>query len=77
MNFGDCPYDDCNGFLGMFEVPERTPAYAPTECPECGRTVWYKFSRLDPMAYTEESFLADHDIDWENHIITEKARGEV
>ncbi len=62
MNFGDCPYDGCKGML-MLEVPERTPAYAIVQCPECARDVWYRFSRVDPEAWTPEQFEAEHIID--------------
>jgi hypothetical protein len=61
-NMGDCPYDDCDGFL-MLAVPERTPAYARVECPTCRRPVWYRFSRIDPEAWTEADFLATHEVD--------------
>ena len=61
MNFGDCPY--CDGFMGMFEVPDRTPAYAIVQCGECGKDVWYKFSRIDPQSWTVEDFEEEFNID--------------
>ena len=64
MNLGNCPYDDCDGFM-MLEVPERTPCYAEVDCDDCGRVVWYRFSRIDPEAWTEAGFLATHGIDRE------------
>src|SRR5436309_110390 len=62
MNHGDCPYDDCKGTLCL-AVPERTPAYVLTECRTCKRKVWYRLSRLDPEAWTQEAFEAEHEID--------------
>ena len=61
MNFGDCPY--CDGFMGMFEVPQKTPAYAIVQCGECGKDVWYKFSRINPQSWTVESFEEEFNID--------------
>ena len=54
MNFGDCPY--CNDLIGFFEVPERTPAYSIVKCESCGKDIWYRFSRIDPQAWTIEDF---------------------
>jgi hypothetical protein len=71
MNFGDCPYTGCDGVF-MLIVPERTPAYARVTCDACARPVWYRFSRVDPMAWTEEDFLTAHTIDTEKKTITEK-----
>lgn len=71
MNFGECPYDDCDGFL-MLETPDRTPAYAIVQCDKCNRDIWYRFSRLDPEAWTKEAFEAQHVIDEETHTITRK-----
>ena len=67
MNFGECPY--CNGMI-MVSVPEQTPAYAKIKCDECGKDVWYKFSRLDPEAWTVEDFEASHTICDETKTIT-------
>jgi hypothetical protein len=62
MNIGECPHDDCAGMLAL-EVPARTPAYAMLQCSECGRDIWYRFSRVDPEAWTREQFEAEHVID--------------
>ncbi len=71
MNFGDCPYPGCKGFLQVF-IPDVTPAYTKLDCPECGKPVWYRVSRVDPTAYTEENFLKCHTIDEVNKSIEEK-----
>ena len=70
MNFGDCPY--CDGFIGFFEVPERTPAYAIVKCEWCGKDIWYKFSRIDPRAWTIEDFEKEFIIDTESKKIVER-----
>lgn len=62
MNFGECPYEDCNDLL-MLKVPERTPAFALVECEGCKRSVWYRFSRIDPEAWTVLDFEKEHEID--------------
>ena len=54
----------------MVSVPEQTPAYAKIKCDECGKDVWYKFSRLDPEAWTVEDFEASHTICDETKTIT-------
>lgn len=71
MNFGNCPYDDCAGFLS-FAVPDNTPQYIPAECPECKRKIWYRLSRIDPRAYTEADFLKDFTVDHEKKTVVEK-----
>lgn len=71
MNLGDCPYEDCDGFLS-FELPERTPVYAIVECETCNRSLWYKFSRVDPIAWTIEDFEAEHIVDVETHSIVKR-----
>lgn len=49
----------------MEPVPERTPAYTLIECEACGGAVWYRLSRVDPMAWTKADFEAEHVIDFE------------
>lgn len=73
MNFGECPYPDCEEIL-MVEVPERTPAYNFFDCEKCKRKIWYRFSRLDPMAYTVEDFEKQFEIDPINHTIVDKVK---
>lgn len=68
MNIGNCPYNDCDSAL-MLEVPERTPAYERLECDGCKREIWYRLSRIDPMAWTKEQFEKEHVIDREKKTI--------
>lgn len=56
MNFGNCPYEDCDGTLWL-ELPDRPlPCMCKHVCETCGRDVWYKLSRVDPEAFTVEEF---------------------
>jgi phage FluMu protein Com len=71
MNFGGCPYDDCDGIL-MFCAPAKTPSYAQVKCPDCKRTVWYKFSRWNPESWTEKDFNSKFILDETNHTIKER-----
>jgi len=70
MNFGDCPY--CNGFTGLFALPEKTPCYAKVKCESCGKEIWYRFSRIDPASWTVEDFEKEFIIDNKNGRITSK-----
>jgi transcription elongation factor Elf1 len=72
MNFGDCPY--CNKFTGFFKVPDKTPCYAKVKCESCGKEIWYRFSRIDPMSWTIEDFEKEFDIDYENNKIEPKVK---
>lgn len=74
MNIGGCPYPGCSGTL-MLETPDRTPAYALIECDECGGEIWYRFSRLDPEAWTKADFDAEHVIDYEAGTVVKKDSG--
>jgi hypothetical protein len=56
MNFGECPYDDCNEMLWI-EIPDHSGKWFPMLCPKCHRKVWYFVSRIDPKAWTEADFL--------------------
>lgn len=76
MNIGDCPYDDCRAPM-MLGVPDVTPTYALVECEECKRPVWYKFSRLDPGAWTKESFERIYEVDQEARTIKLRAPDSV
>lgn len=55
-------YPCCDESL-MLAMPDRTPAFAPEECPHCGAKVWHYFSRIDPKSYTEADFLKEFDVD--------------
>lgn len=70
MILGECPYDDCDQFEGR-EIPNgvRLPAFAQDTCSGCGRIVWVRFSRVDPVAYTEADFLARYVVDEETQQI--------
>lgn len=48
------------------------PAYHRESCPHCGKTVWHRLSRVEPMSWAEADFLAEHDVDQERGIITAK-----
>lgn len=72
MNIGSCPYTDCEGTLAL-ELPQRTPAYAMLQCDHCQRDIWYRFSRVDPEAWTREQFEAHHVIDEATKTITPRA----
>ena len=64
-------YPCCDGELWI-PMPDRTPSYSPGVCPHCGAKVWHRFSRLDPMTYTEEDFLRRFTVDVETTQITAK-----
>lgn len=69
MIFGSYPC--CDGSLTL-SMPERTPAFAPEDCPHCGAKVWHVFSRLEPCTYTEEEFLKLYEIDHEQRKINKR-----
>lgn len=69
MIFGEYPC--CGGPLCL-GVPERTPAYAPEDCPHCGAKVWHVFSRVDPETYLEAEFLAKYEINEATHVVRER-----
>ena len=62
MNFGECPYDDCDAML-MFEVPDQSPKFGMVQCHQCRRKLWYLFSRLDPQAWTLDEFEKNFVVD--------------
>lgn len=68
MNLGGCPYAGCDGFFSTV-LPERTPVYYQTVCDLCQRVVWLKLSRVDPEAYTEDSFVQKYLVNKETHTI--------
>jgi hypothetical protein len=74
MNMGECPYPGCFGILA-FEVPKDTPSYSIVQCDDCERDVWYRFSRLDPQAWTREQFEAEHVIDEQTKTISKRREG--
>lgn len=64
-------YPCCEGAL-CIAVPERTPAYQPEDCPHCGEKVWHMISRLTPTSWTEEDFLKEYTVDFDNMTIEQK-----
>ena len=75
MILGECPHDDCKHFT-IRAIPDgvRLPAYSKETCDGCGRIVWVKYSRADPVAFTEADFHREHEIDEATREI--KVRGE-
>lgn len=71
MNIGECPYEDCSETM-MITVPKKTPTYALIKCDECGRDIWYRFSRIDPKAWKREAFEAEYAIDEDTRIIKKR-----
>lgn len=62
-------YHCCDSPL-FIELPEvKLPKFLKETCPNCGKTVWHKLSRVDPESYTEESFLKCFAIDETNKTI--------
>jgi hypothetical protein len=75
MNFGECPYDDCDNFF-FLSLPEKTPMFEKLTCDRCGRTVWYRLSRIDPEAFTESDFLKHFAVDEKSKTTIKKDSGE-
>jgi hypothetical protein len=71
VNAGPCPYG-CQGFLTV-EVPAETPVFAKIRCPTCHQWVWYRLSRLDPVAYTTDGFTERYIVDEAARTITPRA----
>lgn len=70
-------YPCCGGSLALAMPTEAPgyaalPAYSREECPHCGAIVWHRFSRWDPMSWTELDFLAEHTVDLGRRIIKAK-----
>ncbi len=70
MIMGDYPC--CDGPLCL-AVPDRPlPAFLPEICPHCGAKVWHKFSRWDPISWTDEEFRKLYDVNDETKQIVPK-----
>jgi hypothetical protein len=69
MMVGEYP---CCGAPLCIELPEETPAYAPEDCPACGAKVWHRFSRVNPMSWKEDDFLAEYIVDGFSRTIEER-----
>lgn len=70
---GDYP---CCGELLCLSCPEKTPAFLPENCPNCGKKVWHYLSRLDPCSYTEEEFNAEFEVNEEEKSIKKREQGK-
>lgn len=57
----------------MLEVPEQTPVFRRHTCDACQQPMWTKISRVDPVSWTEEAFLREHEIDHATRRITPKS----
>lgn len=75
MNFGDCPYGDCDGLISI-GVPERTPVFCKETCETCGREFWWMVSRIQPKAYTLEEFAERFVVDEETKSIKSREEPE-
>ena len=71
MIFGECPYDDCNN-THSYPLADECPVFQRLVCENCGRPMWMYHSRLDPIAYTDEGFFDEYDVDEETKVITPK-----
>jgi len=54
MILGEYP---CCGEPLMLSMPDETPVFASENCPNCGKVVWHRFSRVSPESWTELEFL--------------------
>lgn len=63
MNFGECPYKDCDGALEWLSVPEQAPVFYKDFCQKCQRVVWRKLSRIEPEALTTAQFQRQYVVD--------------
>lgn len=68
MIFGNYP---CCGSALAISMPERA-AYHRENCPACGAVVWHRLSRIDPQSWTEDRFLAEHEVDEQTKTIRVK-----
>lgn len=69
MIFGSYPCCNEPLALALPSGKHKLPAYASETCPHCGATVWHKFSRWDPISWTEEDFLKEFEIDPETKMV--------
>ena len=70
MIIGGCPYDDCSEVVANLIADQL--GFTKQNCPACGREYWLKHSRLDPAAWTTDSFLQEFIVDEENGTIIPK-----
>ena len=72
MQMGSCPYPGCKGFIAI-AMPDQTPAFSKTTCPDCERLIWLYHSRIDPKAYTEQSFHEEFEVNEETKHISKRS----
>ncbi len=70
---GQCPY--CDGCITN-SMPEKSPAFFKSTCPECKQQYWLLASRIQSIAYTEEGFHEEYEVDEETKTVKEKGGGE-
>lgn len=63
MQMGECPYEDCDDFQMRILPDKPLPLFSKEECPGCKRTIWVRYSRVDPEAYTEGDFNKAFEVD--------------
>jgi len=60
----------CCGAPLMLELPDaQLPRFGRHECEECGTAIWTWITRINPMSWTEDEFLANFDVDPETKSI--------
>ena len=63
MIIGDCPYPDCDEYMHNPIADGELPQFQKLLCGKCNRTIWLYHSRFGPMAYTEEDFNKEFEVD--------------
>ncbi len=61
MIIGECPYCDAIMMNSIGALPLPRFQKLTTEC--CQGTIWLRHSRIDPVAYTEDAFLQEYEVD--------------
>jgi hypothetical protein len=69
MIMGRCVYCD---YPFMLEMPDEAPVFGRVTCETCGKTFWEHYTRVSPMAYTEEAFAELFVIDETTRSITKR-----
>lgn len=64
-------YPCCEGELWL-SMPDKTPTFAPEDCPHCGAKVWHVFSRWSPQTYLEKDFLEKYEVNSKTKTIKDK-----
>jgi hypothetical protein len=67
MIIGECPHDDCEHVaMRLLPTDVRLPVFSKETCEGCGEIVWVKYTRVDPIVYTEAQFAEEFTVDEEN-----------